>query len=71
MWIVIAMALIFTGGYLLGLGRERYRWQRRADATRLGIVRSLGRDVADRPDAIGRAVIRPASYRRTRWGGDR
>lgn len=69
---LLAASVHFGTGLLLvflGMLIERRKWQRRAAATRIGIVRSLGRDVAARGDALGRAEIRSATYRRTRWGG--
>jgi hypothetical protein len=44
--------------------------RRKDEAYRIGVIRSLGREAAERPDSIGTAQVRPASYRRTRWEGD-
>lgn len=69
--------LVWFGGCAVGLGVRHgiavvvSRRDDKREAYRIGIMRSLGRDVADRPDAVGRAVIRPATYRRAQWGGDR
>ena len=69
-WPLTELLAMLTLGFALGAiwatWRERRAWQRR-ERTRIGIVRSLGRDVAPQPDAVGTAEIRPATFRRTRW----